>query len=85
MANRTPQDQMSINPEFTYLNHASIGPLPTRSYDIIQNGFKLQMEKGERKIDYPAIEDLWELLLNNVAKLVGVGKDWITITPNKSA
>ncbi|MCE7737062.1 MAG: aminotransferase class V-fold PLP-dependent enzyme [Candidatus Heimdallarchaeota archaeon] len=85
MDNPTPQDQMNISPEFTYLNHASIGPLPTRSYDIIKNGFKLQMEEGERKIDYPAIEDLWELLRNNGARLVGGEKEGITITSNTAA
>ena len=71
MANPTPQDQMSLNPNFTYLNHASIGPLPTKSYEIIQNGFKIQIEEGQRKIDYPVIEELWGLLRNNGAKLVG--------------
>ncbi|MFV2015517.1 MAG: aminotransferase class V-fold PLP-dependent enzyme, partial [Candidatus Heimdallarchaeota archaeon] len=48
-------------------------------------GFKLQMEEGEHKIDYPAIEDLWELLRNNGAKLVRGDKEGIAITPNTAA
>ena len=85
MPNPTPQEQMRVNPDFTYLNHASIGPLPKKSYDIIQGGFKLQMEEGERKIDYPAIEDLWGLLRNNGASLVGGDKAGIAITANTAS
>ncbi|MCH8907356.1 MAG: aminotransferase class V-fold PLP-dependent enzyme [Candidatus Heimdallarchaeota archaeon] len=85
MSDPTPREQMGINPDFTYLNHASIGPLPRSSSKIIRNGFKLQMEEGERKIDYPGIEELWELLTTNGAKLVGGDKEGITITPNTAA
>ena len=80
-----PQEQMNVNPNLTYLNNASIGPLPTRTYNIIQNGFKLQMEEGEKKIDYPSIEELWESLRINGAKLIGGVKEGITITSNTAS
>jgi len=74
------KSQMSLDKDLTYLNHASVGPLPQKSLTEYHKNIVIQARIGETKIDYSAIEHLWDDLRNNAAKVVNGDKEGVTIT-----
>ncbi|MHA1990421.1 MAG: aminotransferase class V-fold PLP-dependent enzyme [Candidatus Hodarchaeales archaeon] len=74
--------QMILEDGLTYLNHASIGPLPKKSLEIFNELNIVQAKVGEKKIDYNSIRILWDELRNNVSTLLNGQKDGVTITTN---
>ena len=74
--------QMCLDNGLTYLNHASIGPLPKKSLEIFNELNIVQAKVGEKKIDYDSIRKLWDELRKNVSTLLNGQKEGITITTN---
>jgi len=79
------RDQMALTDGLTYLNHASVGPLPKESLKTINKENLVQAEVGERKIDYEAIDKLWGELRDRIANLLRGKKDGVTITTNTAS
>ncbi|MHA2504204.1 MAG: aminotransferase class V-fold PLP-dependent enzyme, partial [Candidatus Kariarchaeaceae archaeon] len=76
------KDEMMVDPEITYVNHASIGPLPRATHDIVTRGFSTQARIGERKIDYGEIDELWESITTNTARMLHGNPSGVAITNN---
>ena len=79
------KNEMMLDKDLIYLNHASVGPLPVKAKKIYEEGILVQARVGEKKIDYASIELLWENLRNNVARLVRGDKEGVTITTNTAS
>ncbi|MCY3412041.1 MAG: aminotransferase class V-fold PLP-dependent enzyme [Candidatus Heimdallarchaeota archaeon] len=79
------KDDMSLEEGLVYLNNASIGPLPTKSLNMLHTKNEEQARVGEKKIDYAAIDTLWNDLRHKVSTLVGGKKEGVTITKNTAS
>lgn len=76
---------MGLEDGLSYLNHASIGPLPRSSFEILHQESKKQMLVGEKKIYYEDIEELWDNLRRNAGKLINGSPEGVTITTNTAS
>ena len=76
------KNQMHIEEGLIYLNNASVGPLPKKSFETINFHNSIHATKGELIIDFEGIRTLWDELRQNVSRLVKGHKDGVTITTN---
>ncbi len=76
---------MNIGEGVTYLNHASIGPLPKITLEIITKTYNDQSQLGEGSINIDEMLELWNTFRENVATLLHGSKDGVTVTSNTAS
>jgi selenocysteine lyase/cysteine desulfurase len=77
--------EMDLEDGLVYLNNASIGPLPRKSLDMLNEKNLEQARIAEKKIDYRSINQLWDSLRTNVSTLLGGKKEGVTITKSTAS
>lgn len=79
------RDDMMLPLDVTYLNHAAVGVLPRRSYELLAEMTKGHAERGIAGFDIHHLEDHWNDVRSTVASLVNGEKEGVTLTSNTAS
>jgi selenocysteine lyase/cysteine desulfurase len=80
-----PSNDMALKEDLVYFNHASIGPLPRRSLEIINHINQGKAQLGEASLNLEVAMELWEEITVNIAKLLNGKKEGVAITSNTAS
>ncbi|MHA2172036.1 MAG: aminotransferase class V-fold PLP-dependent enzyme [Candidatus Kariarchaeaceae archaeon] len=78
--NPSSREQMYLKDNLVYLNHASIGPLPKRSLDIIQSIYSGQSRLGVASITLEERLENRAIIRENISRLLHGSVDGVSIT-----
>ncbi len=78
------KSEMGIE-NLTYLNHASIGPLPKSTRNIVNNITNLQCSNGSGFFNDDKVDEYWKDIFSSYSKLIGGKSEGITMTYNTAS
>ncbi|MCY3413819.1 MAG: aminotransferase class V-fold PLP-dependent enzyme [Candidatus Heimdallarchaeota archaeon] len=78
-------DAFNITDNFTYLNNASIGLLPRKTLEILEEKNRKQSWLGEAGLDRDEILQNWDYLQKNIAQIIGGKAEGVTFTTNTAS
>ncbi|MHA2249136.1 MAG: aminotransferase class V-fold PLP-dependent enzyme [Candidatus Kariarchaeaceae archaeon] len=78
-------DQMNVDADLAYLNHAAIGPTPKKTLEILQEIYSNQSRAGGAATNFEEFIELWDKVRGNIARLVRCDKEGVAITSNTAS
>ncbi|MHA2503616.1 MAG: aminotransferase class V-fold PLP-dependent enzyme, partial [Candidatus Kariarchaeaceae archaeon] len=80
-----PEKLMSIREGLIYMNHASIGPMPTRALVEHVQGYGQLAAKGEAGLDFDGMITKWDEVRTQFASLINGKTEGVAITTNTAS
>ena len=80
-----PRSEMMIPPDMVYMNHASVGTNPIKTYQILDNLTRGKAEKGFASIDMDNMMNAWTDTRTNFAKIINGNPEGVVYTSNTAS
>ncbi len=80
-----PEKLMSIREGLVYMNHAAIGPMPTRALVEHVQGYGQLAAKGEAGLDFEGMITKWDDVRKQFASLINGKTEGVAITTNTAS
>lgn len=81
----TKKDEMMVDSDVAYLNHAAMSPMPKSSYNILLTEIQNQAKSGNGTLTHKKQQNTWEEARVTLANLVGGKKEGVVLTTNTAS